>query len=585
MNNPLVTEEQITAIKNAGFKCIRIPITWEGHFDAYHKSYKINKAFLKRLDDVISMCLKQDLYVCINMQNDSWRWFCRMKKKNDTYYKMFTKLWTQIAKHYKGYSNHLVFEAIDKPYFEKLGTKAQQQLLNEVNKAFVKIVRKSGGKNKNRLLGVATLNSSVTKTGCKAISSNIKAMKDKRVFATVHYYGPWKFSVNAAGATTFTATVEKQVKNTVDMVYSNFYKEKIPVVCTEYGLLGYDSSYNGLIHGEVLKYIDYLTYYARKKKLPMIVWDNGNIFNRKELKFNDVELGALIINNGKVRSASADANAIYLRKKENCNDYSFSLKLNGNQLQMIADETKTLIENKDYECKGKQVILKSSYLKKMNRKKCAKVNTIVLSFDQGQALQIPIYVTEQPVLASSKGTEENGITIPMTCSTEKLIKMSAVYEKKKTVIKKVKKKKVKTQVTRYAGPLTYTPYQEYGYSFYQNKDKIVLTSDFLTSLKDEKIHLVFYFESGNVATYDIIKEKEKVQEVNYVEPVVTKKPQPSSKAKSSEAMSKEVRKNKSEIKHNMILSKGELVVILSIGFLLLMGVLYYLYHEKNQTKE
>ncbi|NGO42541.1 hypothetical protein [Streptomyces ureilyticus] len=43
------------------------------------------------------------------------------------------------------------------------------------------------------------------------LATTIKSLHDKRLIATVHYYGYWPFSVNIAGSTRYDATSRKDM--------------------------------------------------------------------------------------------------------------------------------------------------------------------------------------------------------------------------------------------------------------------------------------------------------------------------------------------------------------------------------------
>src|SRR5690606_35059341 len=118
---------------------------------------------------------------------------------------------------------------------------------------------------------------------------------DDNIIATVHFYGFWPFSVNIAGKTTFDDDVKNDLEGTVDRVYNTFVAKSIPVIIGEYGLLGFDVSVNTIQHGEMLKFFEYLTYYANSKDLTLMWWDNGQHFDRQSLNWRDEQLYNIIM--------------------------------------------------------------------------------------------------------------------------------------------------------------------------------------------------------------------------------------------------------------------------------------------------
>lgn len=52
----------------------------------------------------------------------------------------------------------------------------------------------------------------------------------------------------------------------IDRAYDTFTAKGIPVIVGEFGLLGFDKSLDTVQHGEILKFFEYITYYAREKR-------------------------------------------------------------------------------------------------------------------------------------------------------------------------------------------------------------------------------------------------------------------------------------------------------------------------------
>lgn len=71
MGEPQNYKKMIDAIAAAGFKSIRIPITWD-HRMGDASDYIIDPDFLSRIKEVVDWSLDAGLYVMINMHHDSW---------------------------------------------------------------------------------------------------------------------------------------------------------------------------------------------------------------------------------------------------------------------------------------------------------------------------------------------------------------------------------------------------------------------------------------------------------------------------------------------------------------------------------
>lgn len=67
--NPKITREQLTTIHDAGFKTVRIPVTFEDHLD---ENFIISDIWMDRVEEVIKMALEEDLYVIMDLHGDTW---------------------------------------------------------------------------------------------------------------------------------------------------------------------------------------------------------------------------------------------------------------------------------------------------------------------------------------------------------------------------------------------------------------------------------------------------------------------------------------------------------------------------------
>jgi endoglucanase len=58
------------AVKKAGFKAVRIPVTWTDHFLADGQT--VNTTWLQRVSDVVDLAISRNLYALVNVHHDSW---------------------------------------------------------------------------------------------------------------------------------------------------------------------------------------------------------------------------------------------------------------------------------------------------------------------------------------------------------------------------------------------------------------------------------------------------------------------------------------------------------------------------------
>lgn len=287
--NPKTTKAMIQKIHDLGFNTVRVPVTWADMID--DKTYKIDEDFLKRVKEVVSYALSQDMYVVLNVHHDGARggedrdkdgvtelinygWIDITKTGNDwkAICKKYEGYWTSIANAFKDYNEHLVFEAMNEVWenydmgYEQVNKELSK--IMELNQIFVNVVRKSGSNNANRWLSVACRNTQIPSvTGTAVVRENGKLVKKeykysipkdtctkKRIMLTVHDYDAFSL-----------AECEKKYKG----LYSKFVRKGIPVLVSEYGYPSDITELNRIYQFEATNRI------MKKYGCIPIVWDNN----------------------------------------------------------------------------------------------------------------------------------------------------------------------------------------------------------------------------------------------------------------------------------------------------------------------
>ncbi len=495
--NPRITQALIQQIAAQGYKSIRIPVTWDKHIGAA-PNYTVESAYMNRVEEVVRWALDANLYVMINVHHDSWTWVSSMEPKHDEVLARYNALWTQIAQRFKDQPNKLMFESINEPRFSEGGTTDEtkmNQMLQELNVSFHKIVRASGGKNATRPLVLPGLDTAPAQAKINELYNTIIKLNDPNLIATVHYYGYWPFSVIIAGHTTFDKDTKNDIIQTFDNVYNTFVAKGIPVIVGEFGLLGFDKNTGVIEQGEKLKFFEYLTYYMKEKKITGILWDNGQHFNRTTYKWSDPELFNVIKASLKGRSSNAASDLIHLKKGTPAQDAKVTLNLNGNQLKTLSVNNRQLTQGTDYTLSGDTLTLKASLLTSLTTSgKYGENAVITAKFNKGADWNFKVVVYDTPKLSAVEGTTQ-AFTIPTEFHGSQLATMEAVYTNGGN-----------------AGPQDWTPYKEFGNTFAPAYDAngIKLLPEFFNSVKDGEVTLKFHFWSGDVVTYKITKSGTRV---------------------------------------------------------------------------
>lgn len=486
--NPEITPSLIQQISAQGFKSIRIPITWS-HRMGGAPDYTIDPAFMDRVQQVVDWSLDAGLYVMINIHHDSWQWINAMPAKHDEVLARFNAAWTQLADRFKNHSSKLMFESVNEPVFEGVDDAAQMALLDELNTSFFRIVRASGGKNAVRPLVLPTLWTNSGQEYLNSVATTVSNLNDPNLIATVHYYGYWPFSVNIAGETRFDDSSINDIVTSFDRIHHTFVANGIPVILGEYGLLGFDKNTGTIEHGEMLKYFEYLTQYARSKNITHMLWDNGQHFNRNTFQWNDPELYNVIMASLTGRSSTASTDLIFLKQGAGVTDAAIDLNLNGNRFVSLKNGNTTLKSGRDYKINGNVLTIKANYLSKLISGGLGEKAVLSAQFSAGANWSFHVLHYNTPKLENASGTT-GSFVIPTAFNGDRLATMEAVYADGSN-----------------AGPQNWTPFKEFGYAFAPSysENQITLTPNFFKEVNDGVVNLKFHFWSGAVVNYTITK--------------------------------------------------------------------------------
>lgn len=244
--NPVTTQTLMNAVKAAGFKTVRIPVSWKQYADA---SDVISATWMARVTQVVDYAKTAGLFALINIHWDGgWMQptFARQAEANAR----ITKFWTQIANNFKGYDDTLLFAGTNEVMVDgDYGTPKAEYVTvqNGFNQQFVNAVRATGGNNALRHLVVQGFNTNIDHTVNFAVMPTDTA--SNRLMMEVHYYDPYNFTLNdkstiwqwGAGATDPKATETWANEAYADAQFQKMklaYVDKgIPVILGEFGAI------------------------------------------------------------------------------------------------------------------------------------------------------------------------------------------------------------------------------------------------------------------------------------------------------------------------------------------------------------
>jgi len=302
--NPMVDQELIDAVSNAGFNTIRIPCAWDSH--ANQSTLEIDPAWLSRVSEVVDYCYADDMYIIINCHWDGgWLENNVSVAMQDTVNAKQEAYWTQIADYFKDYDEHLLFASANEPNVENA---AQMTVLLSYHQTFIDAVRATGGNNSSRVLVIQGPSTDIDKTN-QLMSSLPADQIEDRLIVEIHYYTPWNFcgltsdadwgkmfyfwgqDYHSATNPDRNATwgEETAAESYFQLMKTKFVDQGIPVILGEYSavkrtsLTGTDLDLH-LASREY--YYKYVTDAAIRHGLVPIYWDNGYNGNNGVALFN-----------------------------------------------------------------------------------------------------------------------------------------------------------------------------------------------------------------------------------------------------------------------------------------------------------
>jgi len=265
--NPDISREFIKALKDYGYKTIRLPVTW-GEYIGPGPDYHIGRCVfmpnceyncpnrMDRVEEVVNWILDEDMYCILNLHHDGGTsdlsWILDAAKDPEGINDKFVKVWTQIAVRFRDASDRLILEAMNEVGFDSLWNRwnpatsdmkpEAYRLVNMLNQTFVDTVRTTGGNNANRFLLVCGY-----WTDFEASADPLFVMPkdtlEHRLILSLHYYTPALFCVveedQSWGKNMYDWGYPGDYDELVrlhDIIRSTFIDKGIPIINGEYGV-------------------------------------------------------------------------------------------------------------------------------------------------------------------------------------------------------------------------------------------------------------------------------------------------------------------------------------------------------------
>ncbi|CAG8247180.1 unnamed protein product [Penicillium olsonii] len=481
-NNVPVVASTFDTVKAAGFKSVRLPVTWAYHFTGSSPDWTVDPVWLQRVSDVVDQIVARGLYVVVDVHHDSWVWADVSQSGADLAMieEKFYKLWYQIGTKLACKSSLVAFEPINEP---PCNTATDAAEINKLNKIFLQAINDAGGFNSQRVVtlvgggqdSVKTVDWFVAPSGF----SNPYAIQ-------FHYYSPY-----ADKAT---------VKTDFELIRNKF--PNVPLLLGEY-----DASPTNTEPAARWKYVDTLIKIAASLDISCILWDNGlDHLDRTTSTWRDTNSLSMITKSTATTanslpdstedgSATTQSSSAYIFHQYGTavTAQTLSFIFNGNTLSSISDSTgATLTSGTDYSVSGANIVFTASYLSKHLSSTTAPgvVATLTLKFSGGNSSPtIQIVQWKTPTLSSTSAAASSvsgsDLSIPITWGGLKTIAAVKVLTKSGTYLV--------DDWTNYLGPLQQA---RATYSGHYNWDtsNVILTSSVINSVISAGQSTVFTFE-------------------------------------------------------------------------------------------
>jgi aryl-phospho-beta-D-glucosidase BglC (GH1 family) len=262
------TESNFDDYKNAGFSCVRLPITWDKHTNTV-PPYSINSAWLNRIEQIVDWGLSRHLMIIINAHHEGWI--------KSTYtpnnIARFDSIWSQIATRFKNKSDSLLFEVINEPHPLSLAN------VNDLNSRTIRTIRKTNPTRIVLFSGDEYSNSD------QLIAAAIPDTADHYLIGYYHSYDPYPFGLNGPGTYGSDIDINTTIQK-FNQVATWDTLHHVSVVLSEFAYT-YKCEYNSRMCAYAT-----VAEQAQVHHVPCMVWEDGGDFkfyNRTQHTWSEIK--------------------------------------------------------------------------------------------------------------------------------------------------------------------------------------------------------------------------------------------------------------------------------------------------------
>ncbi|KAF2747496.1 glycoside hydrolase family 5 protein [Sporormia fimetaria CBS 119925] len=407
-NNPPVVGSTFDDIKTAGFKGIRLPVTWAYHFTSESPSWNVDPTWLQRVSDVVNMITSRGFYTIVNVHHDSWIWadVTQPNANITAIEERFYRLWYQVGTKLACKGPKVAFEPINEPPGTTEEHGKQQNRMNEI---FLRAINDAGGFNGKRVVTLAGAGSDSIKTSMWFKKPEDLGTRWENPWALqYHYYSPYDFIFSAWGKTTWGNPTElASLINDLTLIRQNF--TDIPLIIGEWA-----ASPVATETAARWRYFDVFLRTARSLNTATVLWDNGADFlNRATHTWRDPvalnilrsavsgKRNALPVSTVDPSATTQSSSAyVYHRKGDNITAVTLPFEFNNNTLVSLSLTNKgKLTKGKHYTVSGESITLTPTLLSSVltSSSRTGSLANLTLDFRPGADLTVDILQYSTPV--------------------------------------------------------------------------------------------------------------------------------------------------------------------------------------------
>jgi aryl-phospho-beta-D-glucosidase BglC (GH1 family) len=265
-NNPTVKEYYFDDYVAAGFKTIRIPVSWYGHTEE-SPPYAVDIDWMDRVEKIVDWGLSRKLFIILNAHHESWL----KEDPNANHIERFDSIWSQVAYRFKNKSDSLIFEILNEPH------PMLKDTVDNLNERVLSIIRKT---NPTRIVAFS---GHMWSNAEELITARIP--NDDYLLGYFHSYDPWNFAGESKGTWGTVSDINNLIKK-FSSAKEWSETNHIPIILGEFGAKKFCDYNSRMKH-----YAAYVEQ-AVEHNFAFQAWDDGGdfrIYQRETGGWNEIK--------------------------------------------------------------------------------------------------------------------------------------------------------------------------------------------------------------------------------------------------------------------------------------------------------